>query len=195
MRRLLSLLLFCLLALPLAAVAETAAGPVLQSVQAEFTQEKHLKILIRPIIASGMFAFQAPGSLRWEYRTPLHSVLLMHQGKIAKMIEHDGRFEPDNGAGVDAMQVVLADLGSWLDGRFEDNPLFTVSRPQGSMVLLTPKEAGLRSIISRIELYPGAQAGVMERVVIVEGPDAYTQLDFTRAVLNQDIPEATFTQP
>ena len=171
------------------------APAALQSIQAEFTQEKHLKLLVRPLVSTGLFVFQAPGSLRWEYLTPLHSVLLMHGGQIKKMIERDDHFEEDNGAGVDAMQVVLADIGNWLDGRFEENPMFSASRIDGRTVVLTPKEAGLQAIISRIELYLGSQDGVMERVLIVEGPDAHTQLTFTNVVLNRQIPQTTFLSP
>jgi outer membrane lipoprotein-sorting protein len=166
----------------------------LRSVQAEFTQEKHLKILVRPLISHGVFAFQAPGSLRWEYLRPLHSILLMHNGKMQKLMERDGRFEQENGTGMDSMQIVLQDIGNWLDGRFTDNPMFIVSRGEDRIVL-TPKEQGLQSIISRIELHPGQEQGVIERVTIVEGPDAFTTLTFRTPVLNREIPESTFTGP
>lgn len=165
----------------------------LHSVQANFTQEKHLKILVRPLVSSGVFAFQAPQSLRWEYLRPVHSLLLMHNGRIQKMIEQDGRFEQDNGAGIDSMQIVLQDIGNWLDGRFTDNPMFQVTRSDDRTIVLTPKEPGLQSIISRIELHQGQEAGVMETVTIFEGPDAFTRLTFTQTVLNREIPEARFT--
>ena len=139
----------------------------LRSVQADFIQEKHLKILARPLISRGVFVFQVPQSLRWEYLTPLHSILLMHNGSVKKIIEKDDRFEEDNGAGVDAMQIVLQDIGSWLDGRFTDNPVFHVTHADEQTVVLTPKEQGLQSVISRIELHLGQEQGVMDSVIIV----------------------------
>jgi outer membrane lipoprotein-sorting protein len=167
----------------------------LRSVQAEFTQEKHLKILARPLISHGTLTFQAPGALRWEYLRPLHTVLLLHDGRIDKLIERDGRFEQDNGTGVDAMRIVLQDIGSWLDGRFSDNPLFAVSRTDAQMLVLRPKDPGLETVISRIELYLGSQEGVVERIIIVEGDEASTELTFSRVVLNQEIPAQRFTAP
>ncbi len=171
------------------------ASARLRSVQAEFTQEKHLKILARPLISRGKLAFQAPQSLRWEYLHPIHTVLLLHDGRIDKLIERDGRFEQDNGAGVDVMRIVLQDIGSWLDGRFGDNPVFQVSRPSERKVALTPKEPGMQAVIGRIELYLGAREGVVERIVIVEGDEATTELTFSRVVLNQEIPAQRFTAP
>jgi outer membrane lipoprotein-sorting protein len=167
----------------------------LRSLQADFTQEKHLKILARPLISHGTLTFQAPGSLRWEYLKPLHTILLLHEGRIDKLIERDGRFEQDNGAGVDAMRIVLQDIGSWLDGRFSDNPLFAVSRTGVQMLVLRPKDPGMETVISRIELYLGAREGVVERITIVEGEEARTELIFSRVVLNQEIPAQRFTAP
>ena len=69
----------------------------LDSVQAYFSQEKHLKILVRPLISTGRFVFQAPGSLRWEYSTPLRSVLIMHDGRIKKYVEVNGKLTEERG--------------------------------------------------------------------------------------------------
>jgi outer membrane lipoprotein-sorting protein len=193
MKRLLTCLGMCLILLlaPLPIAAETTP---LRSLQCDFIQEKHLKILARPLVSHGKLAFQTPQSLRWEYRDPLHSLLLMHNGKVEKFIERDGSFEQDNGMGVGSMQVILPEISHWLDGRFSENPLFTTTRTDERTIILTPKEPGLQAIISAIELHLGEQAGVMESVTIFEGPDAFTRLTFSSIVLNRDIPESTFSK-
>lgn len=167
----------------------------LRSVQADFTQEKHLKILARPLISQGTLAFQAPQSLRWEYLRPIHTILLLHDGRIDKLIEREGRFEPDNGAGTDAMRIVLQDIGNWLNGRFSDNPLFAVSRTGEQTLVLSPRDPGLEAVIKRIELHLGAREGVVDRVTIVEGDEATTELTFSRVILNQEIPTQRFLAP
>lgn len=203
MKRLLLLaaLSFCI-AIPAArAGAENKGGPVpqaqpvqLRSVQADFIQEKHLKILARPIVSTGSFTFQAPQSLRWEYRTPIRSILLMHGGKVRKFVEREGVLAEDKGMRLDAMQVVLAEISNWLDGRFTDNAMFTVSFPKKQTILLTPKEQGLAALISSIELKLGEQAGLLDKVIIFEGPDAFTSLTFSNRIINKEIPAAVFTQ-
>ncbi|MHB8151026.1 MAG: outer membrane lipoprotein carrier protein LolA [Desulfobulbia bacterium] len=170
------------------------AQPVqLRSVQADFIQEKHLKILARPIVSTGSFTFQAPQSLRWEYRTPIRSILLMHGGKVRKFVEREGVLAEDKGMRLDAMQVVLAEISNWLDGRFTDNAMFTVSFPKKQTILLTPKEQGLAALISSIELKLGDQAGLLDKVIIFEGPDAFTSLTFSNRIINKEIPAAVFT--
>ena len=196
MKRLLLLvaLSFCI-AIPAArAGAENKGAPVqLRSVQADFIQEKHLKILARPIVSTGSFTFHAPQSLRWEYRTPIRSILLMHGGKVRKFVERDGVLAEDKGMRLDAMQVVLAEISNWLDGRFTDNAMFAVSFPKKQTILLTPKEQGIAALISSIELKLGEQAGLLDKVIIFEGPDASTSLTFSNRIINKEIPAAVFT--
>lgn len=175
---------------------QTAAlEPVaLQSIQADFIQEKHLKILVRPIISTGTFIFQAPQSLRWEYRTPVPSILLMHGGRVKKFIEKDGQLLEDKGMGLDSMQVVLGEISNWLDGRFSDNDMFSVSIPDKRSVLLTPKEQVLAGMISKIELKLADQKGLLDEVIIFEGPESYTKMIFRNRTLNKEIPASVFTE-
>ncbi len=171
------------------------AMPRLESVQAEFIQEKQLPILIRPLVSRGTFVFQAPASLRWEYQTPIHSILLMHDGRTRKFIKQHDRFVEEQGMGVDAMAIVIQEITGWLDGRITDTATFKVEAEQAGLIILTPKEAALAKIISRIELRLADQSGLMESVTLYEGPESLTRLVFSQAVLNAKIPAVTFTQP
>jgi outer membrane lipoprotein-sorting protein len=165
----------------------------LRSVQADFVQEKHLKILVRPLVSTGTFTFQAPQSLRWEYRTPVPSILLMHGGRVKKFVERDGRLMEDQGMPFDSMQVVLGQLSNWLDGRFADNDMFRVSFADDHTVLLVPRQQALAGLIDRIELQLADRKGLLNGVTIYEGPDSYTRMTFDNTVLNRQIPAAVFT--
>lgn len=166
----------------------------LTSIQAEFSQEKHLKILARPIISKGIFVFQSPASLRWQYLSPIKSLLLMHEGNTRKFSQQDGQLIEEHSMNMDAMQVVTQEISQWLDGRFTDNPTFAAELRPGRMIVMTPKQEGLAKLISRIELILSDQAGLMESVTIYEGEDSYTRLIFNNALLNQDLPSTVFTE-
>lgn len=165
-----------------------------QSVQADFIQEKHLKILVRPIISTGTFVFQAPQSLRWEYQTPVPSVLLMHGGQLRKFIARDGQLVEDQGMGLDSIQVVLAQISNWLDGRFSESDMFSVSFVDEHTVLLIPKGQALAGMISTIELRLTEQKGLLKGVTIFEGPESFTRMTFSNTLLNKAIPVSLFTQ-
>lgn len=185
--------LFMLFSSVLAGYAADPEALRLQSIQADFIQEKHLKILARPIISTGTFAFQAPHSLRWEYQTAIPSILLMHDGTVKKYVQQDGQFVEDRGMGVDSMQVVLVQISNWLDGRFDDCTMFTVAFPDERTVLLTPKEPAIAGLISTIELKLAEKKGLLDKVTIFEGPDSYTRMTFQNRVLNTELPVSLFT--
>ncbi len=165
----------------------------MQSIQAEFIQEKHLKILTHPIISIGSFTFQRPQSLRWEYVSPIRSILLMHGGKIRKFVEQDGRLVEDKGMPLGSMQVVLSEISNWLDGRFTENKMFRVAHSSEQTILLTPKNKDLAGVISSIELSLADQQGNLDGITIFEGPDSYTKMSFHNRVLNKVIPVSVFT--
>lgn len=166
-----------------------------ESVQADFVQEKQLPILARPLLSKGRFLFQAPDSLRWEYFSPIHTVLLMHDGSIRKFIKHDERFVEEQGMGVDSMQIVLREITSWLDGKITDTPTFKADVRDNNLIILTPKEAVLAKIISRIELRLLNQNGIMESVTLYEGAESFTRMVFSASRLNETIPEDSFIKP
>ncbi len=165
----------------------------LQSIQANFIQEKHLKILVRPLVSTGTLTFQAPQSLRWEYHTPVPSILLLHGGRVQKFMRRDGQLVEDKGMGLDSMQVVLSQISSWLDGRFTDNEMFRVSFADDRTVLLSPKQEALAGLISKIELQLADRKGLLDTVTIFEGPDSYTRMTFHNRVLNKQLPATVFT--
>jgi outer membrane lipoprotein-sorting protein len=165
-----------------------AAGSV-TSVQTAFTQTKQLPILARPLISRGRLYYQRPGSLRWEYLTPIHSILIMHDGRVRRFTE-DTRthvFREESGAGLDAMQVVFDEISHWLSGRFEDNPMFNARLQPPRRIILTPKQQSLTEILQRIELVMDERPGVIQSVRIIEGENAFTELSFSGTVLNQPL--------
>ena len=93
------------------------------------------------------------------------------------------------------MQIVLQVIGNWLDGRFSENPQFTVVHTDVRKVALIPKAEGLRSVIERIELLLGEEAGVVEEVSIYESAETSTHLHFHHIRLNQAIPVERFMAP
>jgi len=165
----------------------------INSIRAEFAQEKHLKILTRPIVSKGLLLFRSPDSLRWEYSTPVRTLLLSHQGKSKRFVESaDGGLAEERGMNLDAMQMVMQEIGQWLDGRFTENPDFSAELVPGKKITLTPKNKGLAQMISRIELNFADRPGVIESVAIYEGSDSYTKMVFSNDELNQEIPDALF---
>jgi outer membrane lipoprotein-sorting protein len=171
---------------------KTTAG-VITSVQAEFVQEKHLPILSKPLVSKGVFYYQAPRSLRWEYQSPVRSILTVHGGRVRRFISIDeAGFHEESGGGLEAMQVVVEEITQWLAGRFDENPMFQSRLEPGKRIVLVPKDGAFQKVIQQIVLDLGSESGVMRSVTIYEGENAFTQLTFKNTVLNAKIEDTLF---
>jgi hypothetical protein len=171
-----------------------AAASNVTSLQARFVQEKHLPILTRPLVAKGFFVFQGPDSLRWEYETPVRSVLLMHKGRTRRFIESDGGMVEDRSANLQSMDFVSQQITNWLNGRFDQNPLFKASLKPGKKIVMTPLNKQMDRFILRMEMLMGDQPGVIKEVIIFESETAFTRFKFADPLINQPIAVSKFQQ-
>ncbi len=164
------------------------------SVSAGFTQEKHMRILSRPLVSKGVLFYQSPESLRWEYQSPVRSILLMHNGKTRRYIQGKEGLIEDTGADLQSLQIVIQEMTQWLGGRFDENSSFAARFEQGRKIVLTPRQKSISMLISRIELVLSDRPGVMESVTIYESRDSFTRFTFQDATVNQEIAESVFRE-
>ena len=169
-----------------------AGAGEIRSVQAEFVQEKHLPILAKPLVSSGVFYYQGPESLRWEYRQPVKSVLIMHAGRIRRFLDGPSGFAEERGAGIDAMQVVMQEISHWLAGRFDESTIFEARLESGGRIELTPREPSFKKVIERIVLTLADQPGMIDNVMIYERKDAFTRMTFSQLEINRSIDGSLF---
>ncbi|HOT44629.1 MAG TPA: outer membrane lipoprotein carrier protein LolA [Spirochaetota bacterium] len=162
------------------------------SIEAEFVQKKHMAILAKPLVSKGTLYFQAPRSLRWEYTSPVNSILLMHDGTVTRYIKKGDSVTKDSSARLQSMQIVLQEITMWMKGNFDANPAFKPELRPGRIIVLTPKEQSMAAIIQRIELKLSPRPGVIQAVRIYENEKSYTVIDFTNVKMNAKIPDSLF---
>jgi len=63
-----------------------------------------MKILVKPLVSNGRFLFTAPNSLRWEYFSPVKSILLLHNGNVKSYIEGKNGLVEDTKVKAQAME-------------------------------------------------------------------------------------------
>ncbi len=170
----------------------------LTSITARFTQSKNMRILSRPLISTGMFYFKAPASVRWEYDAPVQSILLMHEGSVKRYIQGSGGLTEDAGAALQSMNVVLQEIALWSRGRFNESPAFAAELKAGDRprILLTPRDAGMAKIISRIDItFVPDRPGVISSITIGEGEGGTTVFQFTDVKINAALGDRLFRSP
>lgn len=154
-----------------------------------------MKILAKPLVSRGTFLFRAPDSLRWEYRTPLRSILLAHNGETKRFVQRNDELVADSSASLPSMQMVVQEIGQWLKGRFDENPAFMSSLEPGGKIGLVPKEPSFAVLIQKIEIVLSQRDAVIESVTIFEGRDSFTRIEFDQVILNQPIEDSLFREP
>jgi outer membrane lipoprotein-sorting protein len=169
------------------------------SINARFTQSKHMTILAGPLVSQGRFYFQAPDSVRWEYTSPVKSILLMNRGGIKRYTTLGGRGLVEDATGsLQSMQVVLREISQWSRGRFTENEHFsaTLKGGKGPKIILAPKEKGMAKMISRIVISLSSdRPGLLESVAIFENDGNHTLFAFTDVVINVPLDESLFRKP
>lgn len=167
------------------------AGEIV-SIKAEFVQEKHMKVLVNPLISKGVLFFRAPDSLRWEYQYPIKSILITHNGRTRKFIQREGITIEDAGTGTHAMHFVVDEISRWLKGRFDENPAFSAALAPDRKIVLTPGNKNIARMIRRIELDLSDRPGIIDSVMIYEGENSFTRLRFMNVKLNQTLDDGLF---
>ena len=151
-----------------------------------------MRILARPLVSKGHFVYKTPASLRWEYHEPMQRVMLMHKGAVRRFIQTKGEWAEDTASHLQSMDFVLQEISNWLNGRFDENPLFKATLASNNRIVLTPKKSGMDQFIQRIEMVMSDQPGVMKEVLIFENEASYTRFQFISPIINQAFAEAVF---
>jgi len=173
-------------------IRQVSAG--VSTVQAGFIQRKHLKILSRPLVSEGRFYFRSPDALRWEYLSPVRSVLLLSRGDVKRYIQQNNRLIEDRHGSAQVMKFILPEIAAWSRGRFDSSPTFSaVLKPGGkSRIILTPKDKSLGAMIQAVEITLSEKPGGIEFVRIIENDEAYTEIEFKNIRTNSRIDDVLF---
>lgn len=175
---------------------QEAAGSI-RSIRADFIQEKHMKILVKPLISKGIIRFQSPDSLRFEYQEPIQNILIMQGKSVSRYIRKDDAFIRDNAAAMGAMTIVMDEISQWLKGNFNTSVFHATieDMPKPGRIILAPKDKAMTNFIQDIVLVLSEQPGVFKEVIIRENQDSYTRLRFDKVQLNKDITPDVFAAP
>jgi outer membrane lipoprotein-sorting protein len=168
----------------------------IRTISADFVQQKHMKILSRPLVSEGRFYFAAPDSIRWEYNKPLKSIVLSSGGNTRRYFFSGGKIIEDTAGGAQAMGLVLAEVAAWMKGEFDANPSFAASVKEGAdtVVTMKPAEKNMAGMIEKIEITLSRKEPAIKTVRIVENASTETRINFSNMVINQPVNPSLFQE-
>jgi outer membrane lipoprotein-sorting protein len=138
--------------------------------QGNFQQEKHLKILRRPLISTGTFTYHQSKGVTWKTLTPIPSVLMINESKLL------------TGQGEQAVpaafgNVFKALLGGELNRLAKGFDMTGTEEKTSWQLQLKPKDELLKKIISTILVSGDTELRLLE---IQEVTGNQTRISFTK---------------
>jgi len=172
------------------------ASRSIRSVKAEFLQKRYLQILTKPLLSEGKLFFCTPDSIRWEYLSPLRSVMLQKGNTVQVYNFSEGKWKPEMTQAIEARRMVLAEISQWFQGRFNESKAFKHVYSPGppARVILVPGE-GIDRFIQRIEIVLSVRPGVIDRVEIEESGGSRTSIEFRKVEINSNLSSEVFEKP
>lgn len=168
----------------------------LNTIEADFRQEKQLALLAKPEISTGTFAFTKPNNVIWNYATPKPVVMLISGGmlttyypqlKKAERMEVR-RFEDRIFKYMGAASGAIADLEKYFNIRFVE------AKGAGSYTLeLTPKTKMVARRVKKITIWIDRQTYLTNKFEYVEADGDLTRYTFTNVRVNRALPASRFT--
>jgi outer membrane lipoprotein carrier protein len=156
----------------------------IKTVSALFLQEKHTKLLTKPIKSSGRFFYKQPGMVRWEYSGSIN-MQVIYTGKELWLYYPDLK-EADRLTGLPQYSSLMHfDLSS-LSG---DYTISAKKEKNASMLTLVPK---IKGPVRKIEMEFSGQTSFPLAVRMTDSNNEETVIIFSDVRINKNISDEIF---
>jgi outer membrane lipoprotein-sorting protein len=174
----------------------------LKALEVEFTQERHLRAVTRPLVSTGRVWFKAPGALRWQVGDPPKLVALQRsrggEFTVLDMRTHEARVHPGGSLGDRSGSFAFLEA-SFPASLEEFQKTFRIDRVEPSEDGLIRVTGGVRN--RRLDLavlkvvfviHPGSQHLRSVEIWFHDGSRIINR--FTKVTENPEVPDRFFAE-
>jgi len=165
----------------------------LQSIQADFSQTKHLSLLADKITSKGRFYYRKEDKVRIEYTTPFQYLVVMNGGQM--MVKDEQKSTKVNTRNSKTMQSVNRIMLDCMRGTVFSNPDFKVTAYEnGTIYLLSlaPANDAVKKLFKQIDVYLTRSGFDVARLTMTEQGGDFTDMDFSHTQHNIALNDALF---
>lgn len=164
------------------------------SLSSEFVQEKHISFLEHAVSTTGVFKYEKEDKLRWEYVDPYSYIVVLKDGKL--LIDDEGKKNKLDIAQNIMFKKISKMISKAMSGDvLEEQKEFTPTLEQNSelyKVTLTPQQKRMQNYLETIEVYFDKESCLVKSVILREGDEDFTRINFTNMKLNGPVTEEDF---
>lgn len=165
-----------------------------QSFHCMFRQEKELSLFKNTVTFTGELRVDRPDQLRWEFRSPVSSVLLfsgdsgMRCSEKTQPVHFDLKSDP-------VMRSVAEQLWLWLGGNYDRlSELYRLKCKGDYSISIAPKKASIQRFIQNITISFDPKTKHPQEVVVLEAGGDITRLYLFSYTLNLSFSDSLFTE-
>jgi len=164
-----------------------------KTLQASFTQEKHMSILNKPFISTGKFYLKQPEKVRWEYTAPFNYVVVLVNEQVAIKDGDDlQNYDMSKNAIFKEVNKVMSGMvnGKMLEDKSFETTFF--ENANNYKVVLKPKIESVKNFITEINVYFDKENFQTLQVTMFENEGDKTIIKFNDTLINAPINDAVF---
>lgn len=166
----------------------------INTLQASYTQEKHLSFIDDIIISNGEFKFKKENKIRWEYTKPYKYLVIINGSKITIKDENKtNTIDSKNNKVFEQINKIVSYCinGSILNSN-NDFELKYFENKSNYLIKMTPKSVEVKKYLKVIDLYIDKLDFSVSKIKMNESSEDFTIISFSNKKLNNEISEEAF---
>jgi outer membrane lipoprotein-sorting protein len=175
-------------------LAQSASS--VETLQADFVQEKTLTLLSEKIISSGKFSFRKKNRLRMEYTNPFLYLMILNNGKIyVKDEQKENKISAGSNPVFQQVNRILIDCVS---GNMLNNPDFQnriFENAETWLIEFKPVAKNLKELYNNINIVLDKKDFTASSIGMYDASGDKTIIRFQNKELNVNIPDSQFNIP
>ncbi|MBO4663968.1 MAG: outer membrane lipoprotein carrier protein LolA [Bacteroidaceae bacterium] len=203
MKKILYIILMCLT--PVIAMAQnegeqkiiqkiSKAAQSMASMQCDFVQTKHMKLLNDNMVSYGKMYYQQSSKLRWEYTSPYTYTFILNDSKV--LLKKGNRNDViDVNQNKMFKEIARMMMNSVVGKCLTDKKDFKISvaeTPEQYVATLLPQKKDMKQMFSKIILYVNKRQLTIAKVEMQEKKGDNTVIELKNIQLNKNINASTF---
>lgn len=174
-------------------INKTAAA--LKSMQCDFVQTKHIKLLNEDMVSKGKMYYQQSNRLRWEYVSPYTYTFILNGSKV--LLKNNKRNDViDVNQNKMFKEIARIMMNSVVGTCLSDEKDFKASMSQNAtewIATLQPMRKDMRQMMQYIVLHFSKEKAMVSKVELIEKKGDKTVIELKNIRTNAAIPANTFS--
>lgn len=163
------------------------------TISCDFVQNKHMEYLDAVITSKGILSFDKSSRLRWEYQDPFSYLITINNGKFT--IDSDGNVKEydikTNKVFSQVSELIIKSINGTI---FTDDAFVVEAFKEGDdyIIYAEPTLKEMKTVLSKIVMTIDSSDFSVNKVLMYEQEDSYTELIFTNKRFNEVLPATYF---